>query len=476
MTDRVALDAQRGHWERTLAESADRFGAGASAPARAAVQAFRTAGASLLLELGAGQGRDTLFFARAGFDVVAVDYADSAVKEIQRKAAEQHLDDRVRVAMHDLRAPLPFADEAFDGCFSHMLYCMALTEHELARLSAEIRRVLRPGALNVYTARTTEDPDYGKGVHHGENLYELGGFVVHFLDADAVQRLAVGFELIDIEKFEEGTLPRRLVRVTLRKPQRPTNPREEASVPEVPHMQHLRPSAEVGAKLDWTAARRPQHTTLHGSHVLLRPVSAAADAETLYAVSHPPEGDPAIWTYLPDGPYESAERLRRMLSWAETSDDPLYFALVRLPDERPLGIASYLRITPEFGVIEIGRIWFGTPLRRTTAASEAIYLLARHAFDELGYRRLEWKCDALNAASRRAAERFGFRFEGIFRNHMVIKGRNRDTAWYAITDYEWPAIRAGFEAWLASENFDREGVQKRRLGELIAAARGEALG
>jgi RimJ/RimL family protein N-acetyltransferase len=160
-----------------------------------------------------------------------------------------------------------------------------------------------------------------------------------------------------------------------------------------------------------------------------------------------------------------------MLQWAETSHDPLYFALVRVADERPLGLASYLRITPQFGVIEIGHIWFGVPLQRTTAATEAIYLLACHAFDDLGYRRLEWKCNALNAASRRAAERFGFAFEGIFHKHQIVKGRNRDTAWYAITDGHWPAIRRGFQTWLAPENMDNDGHQRRSLGLLIGEAR-----
>jgi RimJ/RimL family protein N-acetyltransferase len=156
-----------------------------------------------------------------------------------------------------------------------------------------------------------------------------------------------------------------------------------------------------------------------------------------------------------------------MLTWAETSEDPLYFALVRLPDEQPQGIASYLRITPQFGVIEIGHIWFGVPLQRMPAATEAIYLLARHAFDDLGYRPLERKCNALNAASRHAAERFGFTFEDVFRKHQVVKGRNRDTAWYAITDDQWPAIRSGFEAWLAPDNVEGGGRQIRALGELI---------
>jgi predicted ester cyclase len=130
-----------------------------------------------------------------------------------------------------------------------------------------------------------------------------------------------------------------------------------------------------------------------------------------------------------------------------------------------------MRIDPQHGAIEIGHIWFGASLRRSTAATEAIYLLAAYAFDELGYRRLEWKCNALNQASRRAAERFGFAFEGVFRHHMVVKGRNRDTAWYAITDAEWPAIRDAFRAWLSPENFDDAGHQRRRLGELTATAR-----
>ena len=204
---------------------------------------------------------------------------------------------------------------------------------------------------------------------------------------------------------------------------------------------------------------------------MLRPVAANTDAGPLFAASHSPHGDPTIWTYLPDGPYESVEHLRIMLEWASSSNDPLYFTLTSLPDERPQGIASYLRIAPDIGSIEIGHIWFGPQLKRTTAATEAIYLLARHAFDELGYRRLEWKCNALNVASRRAAERFGFTYEGLFRKHQIVKGRNRDTAWFSITDNEWPAIRGGFQAWLAPENFNSAAQQKRPLGELIGRAR-----
>jgi RimJ/RimL family protein N-acetyltransferase len=226
---------------------------------------------------------------------------------------------------------------------------------------------------------------------------------------------------------------------------------------------------DLGDEIDWVPALRPAPVELRGRTVLLRPLDAAADAEPLYAASHPPTGDPAVWTYLFDGPYASPAALRTTLEIAEASADPLFFTIVPLAGERPAGYASLMRITPEHGSIEIGNVLFGTALQRTTAASEAIFLLARHAFDALGYRRLEWKCNALNAPSRAAAERFGFRFEGVFAQHLVVKGRNRDTAWYAITDSRWPAIRAAFEAWLAPENFDAAGSQRRSLRELTAA-------
>jgi RimJ/RimL family protein N-acetyltransferase len=230
-------------------------------------------------------------------------------------------------------------------------------------------------------------------------------------------------------------------------------------------------SDPLGVEIAWKPARLPKREPLQGSHVLVRPLDAAADAESLFSASHPPEGDTAIWTYLPYGPYDSVAELRQRLEWAESSEDPLFFSVVRPSDDRPLGVGAYMEITPEFGVIEVGHIWFGVPLQRTTAATESIYLLARHAFDELGYRRLEWRCNALNSRSRSAAERFGFTFEGIFRNHMVVKGRNRDTAWYAITDDEWHVIRGAFEAWLAPENFAQGGIQRRSLGQMISDAR-----
>ena len=218
---------------------------------------------------------------------------------------------------------------------------------------------------------------------------------------------------------------------------------------------------ELGEPLDFHPPRSLDRAPLRGRLVSLVPIDPARDAERLFAVSRPPE----IWRYMFDGPYGDAAELRAALERNAGSDDPFFYTVLR--DDDPQGIVSYLRITPEHGVIEIGNIWFGSPLRRTPAATEAIYLLARHAFDQLGYRRLEWKCNALNGPSRRAAERFGFTFEGVFRKHLVVKGRNRDTAWYAITDEQWPALRSAFEAWLAPENFDAAGVQRRRLSSLF---------
>jgi RimJ/RimL family protein N-acetyltransferase len=225
----------------------------------------------------------------------------------------------------------------------------------------------------------------------------------------------------------------------------------------------------VGPQVSWSPVEPPGRDPLNGRHVVLRPLRAV-DAKDLFAATHLPQGDPAVWAYMSDGPYADVGDLRDALVDAEVSEDPLYFAIVR--EGRVLGRTSYLRITPAFGVIEIGNIVFARALQRTTAATEAIYLLARHAFDDLGYRRLEWKCNALNAASRRAADRFGFTFEGVFRNHQIVKGHNRDTAWYAIIDTDWPVIRSGFEAWLSPDNFDGDGKQRAGLAQLIANVRG----
>jgi SAM-dependent methyltransferase len=213
-----ALDRQRDQWQRALSEKADRYGLEPSAPALAACESFEQIGARRLLELGGGQGRDSLLFAERGFELNVLDYAPSAVEAIAEKIDRTGLAARVSVGEHDVRQPLPFPDGSFDACYSHMLFCMALTEDELRSLSAEIRRVLRPGGLCVYTARTVQDADYGRGVYRAEDIYELDGFAVHFFSRDLVERLADGFDLVEVEEFEEGALPRRLFRVTLRKP------------------------------------------------------------------------------------------------------------------------------------------------------------------------------------------------------------------------------------------------------------------
>jgi RimJ/RimL family protein N-acetyltransferase len=166
------------------------------------------------------------------------------------------------------------------------------------------------------------------------------------------------------------------------------------------------------------------------------------------------------------GPFESQAVFTAWLDERAASKDPVFYAVIDRAAGAARGMMSYLRIEPEHRVIEIGHIWFAPVLQRTRQATEAIYLMARHAFDDLGYRRLEWKCNALNAASRRAAERFGFTFEGIFRQHMIVKGGNRDTAWYSIIDGEWPIRRAAFEDWLSPENFDSSGRQRRSLSQI----------
>jgi RimJ/RimL family protein N-acetyltransferase len=215
-------------------------------------------------------------------------------------------------------------------------------------------------------------------------------------------------------------------------------------------------------KLDWKAARLPERIALEGEAVRVEPVNPPRHAQQLYKSS---EGADAIWDYLPYGPFASQAQFTEWLEARAASKDPLFFTLIDQEAGEARGMASLLRMAPADGVIEIGHIWFAPALQRTRAATEAIYLLSRYAF-ELGNRRYEWKCNALNLPSRRAAERFGFTFEGVFRQHMVVKGRNRDTAWYSMTDAEWPSRRAAFEAWLRPENFDSDGRQRRSLAEL----------
>jgi len=214
---------QRAHWEAALRQRPDRYGVEASKPARSALEVFRGVGAWDLLELGSGQGRDALFFVQAGLAVTATDFAPVALATISQKAQASGVMERIAPVECDVRELLPFPDQSFDACYSHMLFCMALSESQLHSLAAEVWRVLRPGGLCIYTARTSLDPDYGRGAPLGGDLFELDGFVVHFFTEELVERIAAGsaaasFELLDREEFEEGELPRRLIRVTMRRP------------------------------------------------------------------------------------------------------------------------------------------------------------------------------------------------------------------------------------------------------------------
>lgn len=215
---------------------------------------------------------------------------------------------------------------------------------------------------------------------------------------------------------------------------------------------------------DWQGARRPEAKTLSGRFCRLEALSAECHAQALFAAfSADTEG--RNWTYLPYGPFASATDFASWVITVTASTDTLFFAIIDLANGAPVGIASYLRITPEQGTIEVGHLNFSPAMQRTPIATEAMWLMMREAF-ALGFRRYEWKCNVLNGPSRRAAQRLGFSFEGVFRQAAVVKGRNRDTAWYAAINHEWPALDAAFKTWLAAENFDAEGHQRVALSTL----------
>ena len=212
----------------------------------------------------------------------------------------------------------------------------------------------------------------------------------------------------------------------------------------------------------WRPARVPLRKKMRGRYVRLEPLDPRAHASALYAATHGPGHDPQLWDYMFVGPFASEADFAQWLAACARSEDPLFFAIVDR-ERGAAGLASFMRISPGHGVIEIGNIFFAAPLQRRREATEAIFLLLRQAFDRLGYRRVEWKCDSRNRRSRRAARRFGFRFEGLFRQHMVVKGQSRDTAWFAITDRDWPRIARAFRQWLARRNFDDAGEQRSKL-------------
>lgn len=229
--------------------------------------------------------------------------------------------------------------------------------------------------------------------------------------------------------------------------------------------------------LDWKPVQPPRPVTLRGRFVTLEPLDADRHSAAIWNAIR---GRDEVWTWLADGPYASESELRAALAEKQASQNAVFLAILPtldgqlpngpyvpspyVPSPHPAaGYASYMRIEPAHGVVEVGNILLSPVLQRTTAATEAMYLMAKHVFDDLGYRRYEWKCNAENQPSRRAALRLGFSFEGIFRQHMVIKDRNRDTAWFAMLDHEWPARKRAFEQWLDPGNFDATGLQRTKL-------------
>lgn len=218
---------------------------------------------------------------------------------------------------------------------------------------------------------------------------------------------------------------------------------------------------------NWREATYLTSAHLSGRTVCLAPMHVAQQASDLFRAN---AVDDAMWTYLPYGPFSSEAGYHRWMREAIETDGTEFFAVQCRETSRCIGVLSYLNIVPDHGSVEIGHVAFSKALQQTTGATEAVYLLMKHAF-EAGYRRVEWKCDASNIASRRAAQRFGFSFEGVFRQHRINKGINRDTAYFAVIDAEWPALNEAFAGWLSESNFDAGGKQRERLGNLTALVR-----
>jgi RimJ/RimL family protein N-acetyltransferase len=233
------------------------------------------------------------------------------------------------------------------------------------------------------------------------------------------------------------------------------------------HTNHL--GQPIGFPVEgWAARQRPSRTAMTGRFCRVEPLDAGRHAAELYAANSE-DRDGRMWTYLPWGPYDGFDAYRAALEAGLRREDFITYAVIDSASGSATGVASYLNINPAAGSIEVGGIAYAPALQRKPAGTEAMYLMMRRVFDELGYRRYEWKCNALNAPSRAAAQRYGFRFEGIFRQADVVKGRNRDTAWFSITDREWPGIKDAFERWLVPGNFDGDGRQRVSLSALTAA-------
>lgn len=224
----------------------------------------------------------------------------------------------------------------------------------------------------------------------------------------------------------------------------------------------------------WSRRPFPSRVVLEGRFCRLEPLDSERHTADLFHANQADDG--RGWTYLGYGPFGDVNSYRSWVEKSGTSNDPLFYAILEYDTRRALGVAALMRIDPAHGVIEVGNIKYAPPLQRTPAATESMFLLMRYVFEELGYRRYEWKCDSLNAPSRAAALRLGFTYEGLFRQAVIYKGRNRDTAWFSIVDSEWPMLKGAYETWLAPANFDGAGRQLRRLPDLIAEARASASG
>ncbi|HUX46265.1 MAG TPA: GNAT family protein [Terracidiphilus sp.] len=220
--------------------------------------------------------------------------------------------------------------------------------------------------------------------------------------------------------------------------------------------------------LHWKPVALPHPVHMEGRTVTLEPLDASRHAQPLWQAMR---GHDELWTWMPDGPFPTEAALHQALTAKQAAANAAFFALMPAATQIVAGYASLMRMDPANGVVEVGNILLSPALQRTTAATEAMYLLARHVFDDLGYRRYEWKCNALNEPSRQAALRLGFTFEGIFRQHMVVKDHNRDTAWFSMLDHEWPARKRAFEAWLRPENFDADGRQRASLTAFTSGKR-----
>ena len=231
-----------------------------------------------------------------------------------------------------------------------------------------------------------------------------------------------------------------------------------------------RTKRRFGEKLDYLPPGIwPDERMLYGTNVNLQPLDTTRHGQALWDAFQA-QGGEEVWDYLPYGPFATYDEFCVCYDELNAGRDPHFFAIIPKSTGLPAGVASYLNIVPSNGSIEIGHINLSPSLQRTTAATEALFLMMRHAMEDLGNRRLEWKCNALNAASRRSAERLGFTFEGIFRQHMVVKGHNRDSAWFSIIDKEWHSVRDAFFVWLREDNFDERGKQKKSLSSLTKKA------